>query len=192
MVARVVPHDSLMEETDALVQRILRCDQAAIESAKETVLEIIGRPCMTSCGLRPCGVMPCAAATPRCRNGLSSSSTRSTAGEPAPPPLRCDRGAAYDSSPSPRRLAGQPLTGAQERRDQFGITKIRVSAVGCGSTTAVLAERRQARCMYQARAMAVQQVADLIGRWVHQRSPQHRRREFRRDAAGQDGKSASL
>src|SRR6202035_5115296 len=44
MVARVVPHDKLMEETDALVERILRCDQAAIESAKETVLEIIGRP----------------------------------------------------------------------------------------------------------------------------------------------------
>ena len=44
MVARVVPHEQLMEETDALVQRILRCDQAAIESAKETVLEIIGRP----------------------------------------------------------------------------------------------------------------------------------------------------
>jgi enoyl-CoA hydratase/carnithine racemase len=43
MVARVVPHDKLME-TDAMVQRILRCDQAAIESAKETVLEIIGRP----------------------------------------------------------------------------------------------------------------------------------------------------
>ena len=44
MVSRVVPHEKLMEETDALVQRILRCDQAAIESAKETVLEIIGRP----------------------------------------------------------------------------------------------------------------------------------------------------
>jgi enoyl-CoA hydratase/carnithine racemase len=44
MVARVVPHEKLMEETDTVVQRILRCDQAAIESAKETVLEIIGRP----------------------------------------------------------------------------------------------------------------------------------------------------
>jgi enoyl-CoA hydratase/carnithine racemase len=44
MVARVVAHDKLRDETDALVQRILRCDQAAIESAKETVLEIIGRP----------------------------------------------------------------------------------------------------------------------------------------------------
>ena len=44
MISRVVPHDRLMEETDAVVQRILRCDQSAIESAKETVLEIIGRP----------------------------------------------------------------------------------------------------------------------------------------------------
>jgi enoyl-CoA hydratase/carnithine racemase len=44
MVSRVVPHDELIRETDALVERILRCDQAAIESAKETVLEIVGRP----------------------------------------------------------------------------------------------------------------------------------------------------
>jgi enoyl-CoA hydratase/carnithine racemase len=44
MVSRVVPHDMLMKESDAVVQHILRCDQAAIESAKETVLEIIGRP----------------------------------------------------------------------------------------------------------------------------------------------------
>jgi enoyl-CoA hydratase/carnithine racemase len=44
MVARLVPHDELLQETDAVVQRILRCDQAAVESAKETVLEIIGRP----------------------------------------------------------------------------------------------------------------------------------------------------
>jgi enoyl-CoA hydratase/carnithine racemase len=35
MVSRVVPHDELMQATDDLVQRILRCDQAAIESAKE-------------------------------------------------------------------------------------------------------------------------------------------------------------
>jgi hypothetical protein len=40
-----------MEETDALVQRILRCDQAAIESAKGTVLEIIGRPLYDQLGV---------------------------------------------------------------------------------------------------------------------------------------------
>ena len=34
MVVAVVPHDKLMEETDAVVQRILRCDQAAIESGQ--------------------------------------------------------------------------------------------------------------------------------------------------------------
>jgi enoyl-CoA hydratase/carnithine racemase len=43
MVNRVVPHDQLETETDRLVQTILRCDQAAIESAKETVHEVIGR-----------------------------------------------------------------------------------------------------------------------------------------------------
>lgn len=44
LVNRVVPHDSLKEQTEALVASILRCDQMAIESAKETVLEVIGRP----------------------------------------------------------------------------------------------------------------------------------------------------
>lgn len=44
MVNKVVPHDRLMDETEALVATILRCDQAAIESAKETVHEVIGRP----------------------------------------------------------------------------------------------------------------------------------------------------
>jgi hypothetical protein len=82
MVARVVPHDKLMEETDAVVQRILGCDQAAIESAKETVFEIIGRPMYES---RRCGVTRCVAATPPCRSDHNSSSTRPIAAETAPP-----------------------------------------------------------------------------------------------------------
>lgn len=44
MVSRVVPHDELIPATEDLVLRILRNDQRAIESAKETVLEVIGRP----------------------------------------------------------------------------------------------------------------------------------------------------
>ncbi|WLP90496.1 enoyl-CoA hydratase/isomerase family protein [Gordonia sp. NB41Y] len=44
MVNRVVSHEQLADATELLVQQILRCDQAAIESAKETVHEIIGRP----------------------------------------------------------------------------------------------------------------------------------------------------
>ncbi|WP_068395977.1 enoyl-CoA hydratase/isomerase family protein [Kribbia dieselivorans] len=44
MVNKVVPADRLIDETERVVQAILRCDQAAIESAKETVHEIIGRP----------------------------------------------------------------------------------------------------------------------------------------------------
>jgi enoyl-CoA hydratase/carnithine racemase len=43
MVNKVVPHDELMPATEDLVSRILRCDQAATESAKETLLECIGR-----------------------------------------------------------------------------------------------------------------------------------------------------
>jgi enoyl-CoA hydratase/carnithine racemase len=56
MVARVVPHDKLMEETDAVVQRILRCDQSAIESAKERVRDhrpaaVRPAPCRSDVGI---------------------------------------------------------------------------------------------------------------------------------------------
>lgn len=44
MVSRVVPHDDLMAATDDLVARILRNDRQAVESAKETIFEVIGRP----------------------------------------------------------------------------------------------------------------------------------------------------
>jgi enoyl-CoA hydratase/carnithine racemase len=44
MVNRVVPYDELEAQTGRLVATILRCDQAAIESAKETVFEVVGRP----------------------------------------------------------------------------------------------------------------------------------------------------
>lgn len=43
MVSRVVPHEELAAQTDVLVQQILRCDQSAIESAKQTVFEVVGR-----------------------------------------------------------------------------------------------------------------------------------------------------
>ena len=44
MVSRVVPHDDLMAVTEDLVAKILRNDRRAVESAKETILEVIGRP----------------------------------------------------------------------------------------------------------------------------------------------------
>ena len=44
MVSRVVPHDDLMAVTDEVVASILRNDRQAVESAKETILEVIGRP----------------------------------------------------------------------------------------------------------------------------------------------------
>ena len=43
MVSRVVPHDDLMSATEDLVARILRNDRRAVESAKETIFEVIGR-----------------------------------------------------------------------------------------------------------------------------------------------------
>lgn len=44
MVNKVVPSDQLEEATDLVVRQILRCDAAAIGSAKQTALEVIGRP----------------------------------------------------------------------------------------------------------------------------------------------------
>jgi enoyl-CoA hydratase/carnithine racemase len=43
MVSKVVPHDELMAAVDDMVARILRNDRRAVESAKETIFEVIGR-----------------------------------------------------------------------------------------------------------------------------------------------------
>lgn len=43
MVSKVVPHDELMPATHEMVARILRNDRRAVESAKETIFEVIGR-----------------------------------------------------------------------------------------------------------------------------------------------------
>jgi enoyl-CoA hydratase/carnithine racemase len=44
LVSRVVPHESLMAEAVLVAQHILRNDQVAVRSAKETILDVIGRP----------------------------------------------------------------------------------------------------------------------------------------------------
>ena len=44
MVSRVVPHEQLMEEAETTASHILRNSQRAVRSAKETILDVIGRP----------------------------------------------------------------------------------------------------------------------------------------------------
>jgi enoyl-CoA hydratase/carnithine racemase len=44
LVSRVVPHDRLMEEAELTARQILRNSQIAVRSAKETILDVIGRP----------------------------------------------------------------------------------------------------------------------------------------------------
>jgi enoyl-CoA hydratase/carnithine racemase len=39
----IVPHDELMAAAEDMVARILRNDRRAVESAKETIFEVIGR-----------------------------------------------------------------------------------------------------------------------------------------------------
>jgi enoyl-CoA hydratase/carnithine racemase len=43
LVARVVPHEDLMEAAETIAGHILRNDQAAIRSAKETIFDVVGR-----------------------------------------------------------------------------------------------------------------------------------------------------
>jgi enoyl-CoA hydratase/carnithine racemase len=42
-VTRVVPHEELMNAARSLAERILANDQAAVRSAKQTTLDVIGR-----------------------------------------------------------------------------------------------------------------------------------------------------
>lgn len=44
MVSKVVPHNELMETAEKVAATILRNDQWAVRSAKETILNVIGRP----------------------------------------------------------------------------------------------------------------------------------------------------
>jgi enoyl-CoA hydratase/carnithine racemase len=44
LVTRVVPHERLMEEAEAVAAQILRNSQRAVRSAKQTILDTIGRP----------------------------------------------------------------------------------------------------------------------------------------------------
>ncbi len=44
LVSRVVPHDRLTEEAERTAHVILRNSQVAVRSAKETILDVIGRP----------------------------------------------------------------------------------------------------------------------------------------------------
>src|SRR5437870_2194155 len=44
LVSKVVPHDRLMEEAEVVARQILRNSQAAVRSAKQTILDVIGQP----------------------------------------------------------------------------------------------------------------------------------------------------
>jgi enoyl-CoA hydratase/carnithine racemase len=44
MVTKVVPPEQLMDEAVRMARQILRNSQRAVRSAKETILEVIGKP----------------------------------------------------------------------------------------------------------------------------------------------------
>jgi enoyl-CoA hydratase/carnithine racemase len=44
LLTKVVPHEELMAEAEQLAGQILRNSQRAVRSAKETILEVIGKP----------------------------------------------------------------------------------------------------------------------------------------------------
>src|SRR5690242_15587874 len=44
MVSKVVPHAELMDAAETVAQQILRNSQAAVRSAKQTILDVVGQP----------------------------------------------------------------------------------------------------------------------------------------------------
>jgi enoyl-CoA hydratase/carnithine racemase len=44
MAMKVVPHDQLLQEAELVARQILRNSQRAVRSAKETILEVVGKP----------------------------------------------------------------------------------------------------------------------------------------------------
>jgi enoyl-CoA hydratase/carnithine racemase len=44
LVTKVVPHERLMQEAETVASQILRNSQAAVRSAKQTILDVIGQP----------------------------------------------------------------------------------------------------------------------------------------------------
>ena len=44
LVSKVVPHERLLEEAELVARQILRNSQAAVRSAKQTILDVIGQP----------------------------------------------------------------------------------------------------------------------------------------------------
>jgi enoyl-CoA hydratase/carnithine racemase len=44
MITKVVPHEQLMAEAEILAWQILRNSQRVARSAKQTILEVIGKP----------------------------------------------------------------------------------------------------------------------------------------------------
>jgi enoyl-CoA hydratase/carnithine racemase len=44
LVSKVVPHDELLAEAELVARQVLRNSQAAVRSAKQTILDVIGQP----------------------------------------------------------------------------------------------------------------------------------------------------
>jgi enoyl-CoA hydratase/carnithine racemase len=60
LVSRVVPHDALMKEAETTARQILRNSQIAVRSAKETILDVIGRPLDDALRLEALNAYSCA------------------------------------------------------------------------------------------------------------------------------------
>ena len=60
LVSRVVPHERLMEEAERTARQILRNSQIAVRSAKETILDVVGRPLDDALRLEALNAYACA------------------------------------------------------------------------------------------------------------------------------------
>ena len=106
LVSRVVPHERLIAEAELTARQILRNTQIAVRSAKETILDVIGRPlddqlrieALNALRLRRPRRRPCAC--------CGASTTRSTPAGPGAPD------AAVARSVPAARPDGAPASGA--------------------------------------------------------------------------------
>jgi len=88
MVSRVVPHDQLMAEAETVARQILRNDQQAVRSAKETILDMIGRPLDDQLRLEALNAYACMADTARVQpllDAFYAKSDKGRAGKNATP-----------------------------------------------------------------------------------------------------------
>ena len=117
LVSKLVPHEKLMETAEAVAKAILRNDQAAVRSAKQVTLDMIGRN-LDDQLYKEAYASYTLMANPRCRACLSDSMRRRTREGTGPTRRPCNHSDATHCLP-------RQLPSIAEERRRSRITKRR-------------------------------------------------------------------